>query len=194
MIYMKNTYLKFDTIAMGDNLVNNITNLILLPDIPEKFYTESYLNKITIENDQLPEKISFELWGSTDYWDLLMKFNGIESIMDFPANYDVILERAEAQYYKWLEEYMLRSDLFRISDAELLIASDIEKLKIEHNYSEKTEEIFEVYNNILDEVNIKNERYREIKYVSISDLSELISNLKELSGKVKLNDDIVVRV
>lgn len=69
MRLMENKYLKFDNIKFLDKNIRNITDLVLLPDIPTKYFGENYERLYRVENDRLIESLSFELYENTDYWE-----------------------------------------------------------------------------------------------------------------------------
>ena len=90
---MKNTLLKFDYEELDEFIV---------PDYFSKSKDISYLvHKIKdylevykiSDNDKL-ERISYELYGTTDYWDILLLLNGRDPLFDFPYDYDTVYDSA----------------------------------------------------------------------------------------------------
>lgn len=56
----------------------------------------------TIQNNTKLEKISYDLYGSTDYWDILAGINDIDPMISMPYDYDIIndLNSLSVQNYK----------------------------------------------------------------------------------------------
>lgn len=168
MELMKNKYLKFDEIDSGIGIVRNTTVLNLLPDIPAKFFTDDYILLKKIEDDKLIEALSYELYNNTDYWDILLVLNGMTNMNQMPVNYDTILVRVGYKIEKW-------------ADRGKLMYSQLTDLQIKTKYDEM----------LLEEINL-NETYRNIKYISKNDLSELLSILDKKTDEVKINSDLLV--
>jgi hypothetical protein len=168
MKLMNNTYLNFESIEFLNNYVSNVTTLNLLPDIPEKYYGDDYILKIKVSDDELLEAISFKIYETTDYWDLLMVFNDITRMNQLPVNHDIVLTRADNKLQEWKAKGVLLNSI---------LSDDI----IEAKYQE-----------FLEEVTEENEKFRYINYVSKEDLSELIADLEELKDTVKINENLII--
>jgi hypothetical protein len=169
MALMKNKYLIFENIEFTPGVnVRNTTTLNLLPDIPEKFFSNEYLLTKKIQDDTLLEAISFELYETTDYWDVLMIINDMKSMNELPVNYDIILDRVDIKLYKWKKKGNLLSSVM-------------------------TDEVIDKkYKEILQEEVELNEKFRFIKYISQDSLSELISELDKLKSSKKINKKILI--
>jgi len=168
MELMKNKYLIFDDIEFLDTKVKNITTMNLLPDIPEKYFGNDYLLQIKTQDDSLLEAISFNLYESTDYWDILLVLNGMRSMNELPVNYDIVLNRADRKMSLWKKRGKLLPGEF-------------------------TDEVIQKkYKEILEEEVEKNEKYRFIKYIASDDMSELTSDLEKIKEKTKINENILI--
>jgi len=168
MKLMKNKYLVFENIEFADSLVKNTTTLNILPDIPNKYFGADYIRNMKVQDDTLLEAISFELYESTDYWDILLVLNGMRSMNELPVNHDIVLNRADRELLKWKEKGKLLS--IKIND----------------------EVIKEKYDNILNIEIEKNEKYRYIKYIASDDLAELTSELEKIKEESKINKNILI--
>ena len=168
MQLMKNRYLNFETIDSGIGIVENITTLGILPDIPLKYFTEDYYRLKKIEDDRLLESLSWDIYDNTNYWDILMVLNNMSSMSELPVNYDIVLLRAERE----LEGWILQGELMYsfLTDAQIL----------------------EKYNQILESEIEKNEKYRSIKYISPTDLSELLADLTLVKDEVKIDKELII--
>ncbi len=168
MKLMKNSYLNFETIDSGIGIVENTTTLGLLPTIPEKYFTEDYYILKKIEDDRLLEAISYEIYENTNYWDLLMVLNGMTTMNQLPVNYDVILLKAEQELSGWLDRANLMYTYLTDEQKE------------------------EKYNVLLDKLVEENEKYRSIRYISPTDLSELLADLDNAKNEIKINKKIII--
>lgn len=194
MNLMENKYLKFDTIEFNGEPVRNITNINILPDIPKKFFGDNYQLLFKVSDNQLIENISFELYNSTSYWDILMKLNNIRNVSSLPVHYDRVLFRAEKSLAKWM-------DAGRLTESTNLDKQYVDTLDIINNgalvtlnkpIDSQDEIVKRKYLELLDIEVLKNEDYREIKYLSLSDMAELESSLDILKNDVKINPNIIV--
>ena len=170
MRYMENTYLKFNPLELdigNFNYVRNVTDLPLLPKIPEKYYGESYYDIKIVEDDILIEQISFEVYGTTDYWDLLLAYNGIKSIGELPVNYDILIQRVEEEFFAWKK---VAKKMSFLPDEKEIEAS------------------FEI---ILKEKQDLNEKYRKFKYIKPEVISEVISYIESNRNKVNIKKEII---
>jgi len=194
MELMKNKYLKFPNILFNNNLVKNITAKNILPDIPEIYKSDDYVRTIKIEDNRLIESISFEIYGSTDYWDLLFSLNDITNFSQLPVDYDHILIRARKELSKWMSQgKMIISRNLDEQYSELLnILNRGIVVKLEKSEGDIDEIVKAKYIEILENEIEKNEKNRILKYISIEDMSELESFLLVSSQKTKINQNILI--
>jgi len=168
MRLMNNSYLKMDTILTSLGEVVNSTDLILLPKIPEKFLGKDYILYKKIEDDSLLEKISYDIYGTTDFWDILMVLNGITRTNQLPTKYDTIQEYAEYDYQNWLEK------MYKILNIEVDVYKEAKYQEILNDYMEK------------------NEKFRNFKYISPTDMSELLADLNNLKQEPNINSNLII--
>jgi hypothetical protein len=124
--------------------------------------------QIKVEDDRFIEGLSFEVWGSTNYWDILMALNNMTRIDELPVNYDIILKRVDKSLYEWKK-------LMELTKGGLTAS------KIDEKYKE-----------LLKEEEEKNEKFRYLNYISISDLSELIGELGLLREIPRINSNLII--
>ena len=168
MKLMKNKYLIFENITFLGGLVKNITTLNLLPSIPSKYFENDYTKTLMINDDTLLEALSFLLYETTDYWDILMVLNNMRSMNELPVNYDIVLNRADRKLQEWKEKGRLLPGEF---------TDDV---------------INDKYDKILEEEVALNEKFRYIKYISQDDLSELIAELDKIASDAKINKNLII--
>lgn len=171
--YLHNTLLIFDeTIQIDDvsnikeNTSTNTTNALNVP-----FYDRIKILKIKnlintlgnswfgyrqISNNVTLEKISYDLYGSSQYWDILLLINNRMPIFDMPYDYDVISEVGETMTADY-EERIYRK---KIPDTLLPNGMTTRELFIKSFEDEQTE---------------NNEKFRIIKYILETKLYEFIN-------------------
>jgi len=151
---MRNSFLKFDNILFREGIeVKNITLLPKLRRLSEKFSSENYIKLMRLEDNKLLEAISYELYEDTNYWDLLLLLNNMDSMFSLPVDFDLLHSKGEKELEKWV-----------------LFASTL-------NYNITSEVKSKKFGEIMKVLVEKNEKHRIFKYVSISDLSLVLSDL-----------------
>lgn len=123
---MKNTVLKFDHEELDEFIVpdyfsksNDISYLV--HEI--KDYLEVY--KIS-DNDKL-ERISYELYGTTDYWDILLLLNGRDPLFDFPYDYDAVYDSARNYVNRYMHYIYSGAPLIVGTVADALYSEFLDK-------------------------------------------------------------------
>jgi len=194
MKLMENKYLKFGTIMFNGVPVRKITEINILPDIPEKFYSNNYTLVYEVRDNQLIENIAFELYENTDYWDLLMKFNGIRNVAELPVNYDTILLRARKSLAIWMDagKLMVSRNLDKQYTELIDLLNEGIKIVLEKAEDSPDEIVKRKYLELLEKEVQKNEKFRKIHYLSVSDMAELESELDVVSENPKINPDIII--
>lgn len=86
---MKNSILTFDYEELDEFIVSDyFSKDISIWDLWDNVQDYISTYKIT-DNDKL-ERISYELYGTTDYWDILALLNQRDPLFDMPYDYDTI--------------------------------------------------------------------------------------------------------
>lgn len=139
--------------TIGDNTfeIDDYTNILDISEILEQYKGE--LSEYQVSNDERIEVISFNIYRSSDYWDLLLLINEIKDFRKLPVNQDKLEKRLNEIYSEWL-------DTFGKNKTE---AQKLEK------HQELEQELF-----------LENEKYRIIKYINIDKISEIKAMIKEL--------------
>jgi hypothetical protein len=187
---MENVYLNLPTIKFNGITLRNLTELNTLPDIPEKYYGNEYVKLYLYEDDRLIENLSYELYDTTKYWDLLLKFNGIINTSLLPVNNDILLKRARKKLDSWIVAGATRRDINIKSQYEE-VTTLLDRGELIEVLNE-TELVKIKYLDFLKYEIEKNEKYRNFKYLSLSDISELEMELLSLKTKPKLPEELIV--
>ena len=179
--YLKNTLLNFDTINIDD--VTNVTvsktenSLNVTPSLDISFYdrnkiqkikdvissmNEAWFSYVLVPQNSTLEKISFDLYESKDYWDILLLVNERMPIFDMYCDYDIISEAGETS----LKEY--ENKVYRKK-----ILSDVrERLRV------KMQENYEA----------ENENLKIIKYIKKNYLYDFINFINNDSARVEIKN------
>ena len=131
---MNNTLLIFEKEELDEFIVSNyFSKKTDLYNLLEEFKTSSELStyfsiyQIT-DNDKL-ERISYDIYGTSNYWDLLLSLNDKSPLFDMSYDLDTLSTQAEEfwEYYKNVLYFQapLDSDII-----QSLIDEEVEKMKI----------------------------------------------------------------
>ena len=162
-----NSYYKLKTINVDGVLIKDPNQIEKLPKIDiEKLGLN--VNYYTMSDNEMIDGVSFKLYNTPQYWDILMAINGIKSIDYLPKDNDIVYFRAQKIF---------------LEKQEIL-----KKIKFEV-YQKDLDELFE---NILQEQKELNEKFRNIKYVIPSDLSDILNYYNENYDKIKLNENLLI--
>ena len=106
---MENTILNFNSHTIYDTDGNSyefqdFTDLYY--EIDKKYYTDStYFKYYTVGDNERLENISYELYNTTDRWDIILIINKMNSPLQLPQDNNVVISRAELNYQQWEELY-----------------------------------------------------------------------------------------
>lgn len=90
---MKNTVLTFDKEELDEFIVSDyFSKNFRLYEIKANLSDYLDIRKVT-DNDKL-ENISYSLYGTTDYWDILLLINEKNPLFDMPYDYDTVVDSA----------------------------------------------------------------------------------------------------
>lgn len=111
---MKNTILNYSTETV-DNYTVSIYNSKDFYSLYKKtlLYDSSMYDYYQMgENDKL-ERISYELYGTANYWDILLIINNIDPLLDMYYSFDYVYDMAETTKDNYTEKI---SPLVNLSD------------------------------------------------------------------------------
>ena len=113
-----------------------------------------FLEVYRISDDDKLERISYSIYGTADYWDILLQINDRNPLFQMPYNLDATFDIAESMWNNYSDNVYFQSPL----DSNLLqslIDEEIERLKE------------------------KNEFYRFIYIIKTSKMNEFLKILRE---------------
>lgn len=112
---MKNTILKYTKSEVDDVIASDyFSKKISIYD-----FTKSHPNLFSsyrLMDDEKLENVSYQLYGTTDYWDMLLMLNDMNPLFDMPYNSDTIINSARSQldtYFFYTYSHAPLSDVTR---------------------------------------------------------------------------------
>ena len=155
---MKKLYLfSRDTLSVKDQniefLIRDYTNLVSIQEILDKY--KEYIQIYQVLEDERLDTISYKLYGTTDYWDMLVLLNDLKCMTDLPVNYDKVENRAREKHEDWTKIF---------------------------GKQKTKEQIASKYEEFLEQEIANNEKYRNFKYIDSSVINRFyldIQNFKK---------------
>ena len=155
---MKKLYLfSRDTLSVKDQniefLIRDYTNLVSIQEILDKY--KEYIQIYQVLEDERLDTISYKLYGTTDYWDMLVLLTDLKCMTDLPVNYDKVENRARQKHEDWTKIF---------------------------GKQKTKEQIASKYEEFLEQEIANNEKYRNFKYIDSSVINRFyldIQNFKK---------------
>ena len=156
---MINTLLTYELEELDEFIVSDYTSkkvdiYNLFQEMKDNGTLADFLEVYRISDDDKLERISYSIYGTADYWDILLQINDRNPLFQMPYNLDTTFEIAEAMWNNYSDNIYFQSPL----DSNLLqslIDEEIERLKE------------------------KNEFYRFIYIIKTSKMNEFLKILRE---------------
>lgn len=145
--------MKFDTEELDEFIVSDYFSKSI--NIWDIFYElEEYLSVYKMDNCDKLERVSYELYGTTDYWDVLLLINDRTPLFDMPYNFETLSDTALASvnHYK---NYIYDN-------------APLNQTRVE-----------EFYNELMVDTQNKNELFRYIYVVKQANINDVVSLLKQ---------------
>lgn len=119
----------------------DFNKILKIQKVISKINAREYIGTTTVKNNTTLEKLSYDIYGTTDYWDLLLVLNDRNPLFDMPFDYDVVYNSVE----NYINQYELKFLGRKMTERE--------KERFRAEYMEK--------------LSRENEVYREIKYIFV---------------------------
>jgi|SaaInl8_200m_RNA_FD_contig_21_2030988_length_1509_multi_5_in_0_out_0_2 hypothetical protein len=149
MNYLTNTVINYKKVTIDNKEIEDYTSIYF--GNMKKYVSECdgdfFDWHFSVDDDKM-ERISYELYGSEHYWDILVLINSRDPLFDMPYNGDTVLSMSEDK----TEEY--RSGVFKNSFT-----------------TEHTAYMTEEYNKIISE---RNESFRALRIVKPNKFQEFM--------------------
>lgn len=128
----------------------------------------SYFVYLKVEENTKIEKVCYDYYNNTNYYDLILLLNNKEMVYDMPYSYDIILEAIE----KDIDRY--RSKVFKNTFEKF---SDMAYNDLENSLSEK--------------YNKNNSKFLYIKAIKINLIPIVLSEIYKLAAEYRDNINLV---
>jgi hypothetical protein len=123
MPYLKNSILNFDTRPINGYVADDYFTLnfekinAYVLSCPKDWFDWYQLQ----DNDKL-EKVSLDIYGDADYWDILLVINKKNALFDMPYDYDTLLNMADYKTANYEKEINKNKKLPDVTRAAMLKA------------------------------------------------------------------------
>lgn len=129
---MINTILGYQKEELDDFIVSDYTSKkINIYDILEEMRYNNTLSDFfslyRISDDDKLERISYSMYGTTDYWDILLQINDRNPLFQMPYNLDSTIESAEAFWNYYSNNVYFQT--LNNNVLNILLNSEIERMK-----------------------------------------------------------------
>lgn len=158
---MKKLYLfSRDTLSIKDKniefLIRDYTNLVSIQEILDKY--KEYIQIYQVLEDERLDTISYKLYGTTDYWDMLVLLNDLKCMTDLPVNYDKVENRARQKHEDWTKIF---------------------------GKQKTKEQIASKYEEFLEQEIANNEKYRNFKYIDSSVINRFYLDIQNFKKELQ---------
>ena len=158
---MKKLYLfSRDTLSVKDKniefLIRDYTNLVSIQEILDKY--KEYIQIYQVLEDERLDTISYKLYGTTDYWDMLVLLNDLKCMTDLPVNYDKVENRARQKHEEWTKIF---------------------------GKQKTKEQIASKYEEFLEQEIANNEKYRNFKYIDSSVINRFYLDIQNFKKELQ---------
>ncbi len=130
---MTNTILDYtleelDEFIVPDYFSRKIDLYNLIQEFSEAGILEYYLATYKIADDDKLERISYDIYGTTNYWDLLLQLNDKNPLFEMPYSLDTVIDSSEEYWNNYSNLLYFQAPLNDIV-LQTLIDEEIEKMK-----------------------------------------------------------------
>lgn len=130
---MQNTLLNYtleelDEFIVPDYFSKKIDLYNLIQEFTEAGTLGYYLATYKIADDDKLERISYDIYGTTDYWDILLQLNDKNPLFELPYSLDTIIDGSE-EYWNNYANFLYFQAPLNSEILNNLIDEEIEKMK-----------------------------------------------------------------
>lgn len=152
---MKNTVIKYKREKIGEHHVRDyFSNTVKVRNIDEDFPELSkYFISATLPDNLTPESFTNAVYASPSLWDFFLLTNKREPLNGMPYDFDTLNELVNSRFEQFMEEHP-RINITR----------------------ERKEELYQQF---MDEIDLRNEKNRIVNVVEPKNLSHVIQTLRQ---------------
>lgn len=122
------TYDELDEFIVSDYFSKKIDIYSLLAEFISAGTLANYVQSYRISDDDKLERISYDIYGSTVYWDLLLQLNDKQPLFEMPYSLDTIIDSSEEFWNNYANLIYFQAPL-ESEILQTLINEEIEKMK-----------------------------------------------------------------
>lgn len=137
-------------------LFRDYTNLVSIKEILDKY--KEHIQIYQVLEDERLDTISYKLYGTTDYWDMLVLLNDLKCMTDLPVNYDKVENRAKQKHEEWTKIF---------------------------GKQKTKEQIASKYEEFLEQEIANNEKYRNFKYIDSSVINRFYLDIQNFKKELQ---------
>jgi hypothetical protein len=119
---------ELDEFIVPDYFSKQIDLYNILNEFSDNGILMDYVQIYRISDDDKLERISYDIYGTTNYWDLLLQINDKQPLFEMPYSLDTIVDSSEEFWNNYSELVYFQAPL-KSPVLEKLINTEIEKMK-----------------------------------------------------------------
>lgn len=130
---MTNTILTYELEELDEFIVPDFfSKKIDLYSILEEFSSagtlSNYVQTYRIADDDKLERIAYDIYGTANYWDILLQINDRSPLFELPYSLDTLIDSSE-EFWKYYSEKLYFQAPLNDTVLQSLIDNEIEKMK-----------------------------------------------------------------
>ena len=130
---MTNTLLNYDLEELDEFIVPDyFSKKIDLYNLIQEFSSNGTLGEFLltykIADDDKLERISYDIYGTTNYWDLLLQLNDKNPLFEMPYSLDTVIDSTE-EYWNNYSDFLYFQSPLKSEVLQGLIDAEIENMK-----------------------------------------------------------------
>ncbi len=122
------TYEELDEFIVSDYFSKKIDLYNILQEFSDAGILANYMQVYRIADDDKLERISYDIYGTTAYWDLLLQINDKNPLFEMPYSLDTIIDSSEEYWNNYSNLLYFQAPL-DTAILQTLIDEEIEKMK-----------------------------------------------------------------
>lgn len=122
------TYEELDEFIVSDYFSKKIDLYTILEEFTSAGTLADYVQTYRISDDDKLERISYDIYGTTNYWDILLQINDRLPLFEMPYSLDTIIESSE-EFWNNYSNFIYFQAPLEGSVLSSLIDAEIEKMK-----------------------------------------------------------------
>lgn len=119
---------ELDEFIVPDYFSKKIDLYNILQEFSDAGTLADYVQTYRIADDDKLERISYDIYSTTSYWDLLLQINDKQPLFEMPYSLDTIIDSSEEYWHNYSNLLYFQAPL-QTEVLQVLIDEEIEKMK-----------------------------------------------------------------